>query len=297
MPVESVVDMGTRGTGNTRAERRRLARHEKEGRARPRGRPNLRLLSVAVVLVTTVVVMANWEKTPPDGPVLQGFEILATHPHDPDAFTQGLAWHAGHLFEGTGRIGTSWLRKVVLETGEVTQEHVLAGRLFGEGITVFGDRIIQLTYKAGEGIVYDLASFEEKRRFQYPGEGWGLTHDGKRLIMSNGSSELWYLDTETFERRGELAVTSHGKPVKLLNELEFVRGEIWANIWNSDRIARIDPRTGEVRAYVDLSDLKRAGGISGDVEVLNGIAWDAAEDRIFVTGKLWPRLFQIRVIE
>ena len=185
---------------------------------------------------------------------------------------------------------------MALDTGKVLQDHRLASHLFGEGMAIFKDRIIQLTWHAGVGIVYDLKSFKETKRFHYEGEGWGLTHDGRRLILSDGSDRISFLDAVTFERQGSIAVRHGKRPIHKLNELEYVKGEILANIWETDLIARIDPGTGEVRGFIDLTTLRKKGGISRQAGVLNGIAYDAEKDRLFVTGKNWPKLFEIKLV-
>jgi glutaminyl-peptide cyclotransferase len=221
-------------------------------------------------------------------------EIVASYPHDPAAFTQGLTIDKGELFEGTGRHGESSLRKVNLETGEILQRKNLGVRYFGEGITVLGNRIYQLTWQSHIGFVYDRDSFEQLQTFFLPGEGWGLTDDGEHLIVSDGTPIMRFLDPGKLNEVKRITVTEAGKPLDRLNELEYINGEIWANIWYSDQIVRIDPATGAVTSRVDLSSLnqqKRAD------DVLNGIAWDPESGRLFVTGKLWPMLYEIRVLE
>jgi glutamine cyclotransferase len=230
-----------------------------------------------------------------EAPVL-GYQVVRSFPHDPAAFTQGLIFRDGVLYEGTGLKGQSSLRKVRLETGEVLQQRALEARYFGEGITDWNDAIVQLTWQAGIGFVYDRAGFTLKRTFSYTGEGWGLTHDGTRLIMSDGSASLRFLDPGTFRETGRLTVRDGGTAVGSLNELEFVRGEIYANVWQTDRIVRIDPRRGNVTATIDLTGLLPAAE-RARVDVLNGIAYDPQRDRLFVTGKLWLRLFEIRVVK
>ncbi len=228
-----------------------------------------------------------------------GYEIVHTYPHDRYAFTQGLFYLDGYLYEGTGLEEQSSIRKVKLETGEVLQKRDLPGQYFGEGIVNWKDRLIELTWKAEAGFVYDLATFAPRSEFRYPGEGWGLTQDGKRIIMSDGSSQLRFWDPETLKETGRITVTDQGRPVKDLNELEWVKGEIYANVWQTDRIVRIDPRTGNVTGWIDLAGLltpaDRAETPEGDV--LNGIAYDAQRDRLFVTGKRWPKLFEIRLVK
>lgn len=226
-----------------------------------------------------------------------GYKVVRSYPHDPQAFTQGLAWHDGVLYEGTGLHGQSSIRKVRLETGEVLQIRHLDKRFFGEGIAIWKDSLIQLTWQSEIGFVYDLATFEPRRTFKYTGEGWGLTHDGTRLIMSDGSATgtLRWLDPGTFRETGRLTVRDGSVPVSGLNELEFVKGEIFANVWKTDRIARISPETGQVTGWIDVRGLLDPREAAG-VDVFNGIAYDAAADRLFVTGKLWPRLFEIQIV-
>ncbi len=230
-------------------------------------------------------------------PPVYGYQIVDSYPHDNRAFTQGLLFVDGFLYESTGRAGQSTIRKVKLETGEVLQRRALDPRLFGEGMVNWGDRLIALTYTTQLGFVFDRKTFEPIRQFRYAGEGWGLTQDGKRLIMSDGSSELRFWDPETLQETGRLRVTEDGKPIDKLNELEWVRGEIFANVWQTNRIARIDPSSGKVVGWIDL------GGLMSGVykldpieEVLNGIAYDAKRDRLFVTGKNWPRIFHIKLV-
>jgi glutaminyl-peptide cyclotransferase len=228
---------------------------------------------------------------------VQGYEIVRVYPHDRNAFTQGLIWLDGALYESTGLNGASSVRRVQLESGRVLARHDLDNRYFGEGLAAWGSQLIQLTYRAGVGFVYDRATLRQRQTFRYAGEGWGLTHDGRRLIMSDGTPVLRFLDPLTFRQIYELRVHDGGQPVVNLNELEFVRGEIWANVWRTDRIARIDPQTGQVKAWIDLSGLLSPAERTGTVDELNGIAWDEQRDRVFVTGKRWPKLFQIRVKE
>ena len=228
------------------------------------------------------------------------YEVVHSFPHDTGAFTQGLAIVGDTLYESTGNYGRSSLRRVALRTGEVERVRRLSSTIFGEGLALYDDKIIQLTWKSGVGFIYDRESFEMLRSVSYSGEGWGITYDGARFIMSDGSSLLYFRDKVTFEVTGRVVVRDENGPVRLLNELEYVKGEIYANIWQEDRIARIDPETGRVTGWIDLKGLLEASGQDLDGEttdVLNGIAYDAAGDRLFVTGKWWPRLFQIRLIE
>ena len=226
-----------------------------------------------------------------------GFKIINTYPHDPNAYIQGLVYENGFFYEGTGLKGRSTLRKVELETGKVLQLTNLLPELFGEGITIFGDRIIQLTWHAGIGFVYDQESFELLQLFNYPTEGWGITHDGERLIMSDGTANLYFWDPDSLAEIGRVEVFDNGQPVTWLNELEYINGEIFANVWQTDRIARIDPDTGRVVGWIDLTGLQSPEDRSQQRgAVLNGIAYDADNDRLFVTGKLWPKLYEIELI-
>ena len=225
------------------------------------------------------------------------YKITNTYPHDPNAFTQGLAFEDGFLYEGTGRQGHSQLRKVKLETGQILQSHKLPSQFFGEGITIYRDKIIQLTWHSKVGFVYDRQSFKLIKTFDYPTQGWGITNDGKNLITSDGTSRLFFLDPETFEQVHQIEALYNNRPLIGLNELEYVKGRIYANIWGTDRIAQIDPKTGKVTAWIDLAGLLTPQDRTGRlVDVLNGIAYDKLNDRLFVTGKLWPRLFEIELV-
>jgi glutaminyl-peptide cyclotransferase len=230
-----------------------------------------------------------------DAPPEYGYKIVHTYAHDPKAFTQGLFFLDGYLYESTGLKGQSSIRKVRLDTGEVLQRRPLASAYFGEGIVNWKGRLIALTYTTQVGFVFDLATFEPLQQFSYPGEGWGLTHDGKRIIMSDGTAELRFWSPDTLKETGRLKVTDRGVPVERLNELEWVRGEIYANVWQTNRIARIDPGSGKVVGWIDLTGLLSGIYRLQTDDVLNGIAYDAAGDRLFVTGKNWPRLFEIRL--
>jgi glutamine cyclotransferase len=223
-----------------------------------------------------------------------GFRIVHTYPHDRDAFTQGLVYHDGFLYEGTGLEGKSSLRKVDLTTGQVLQRVDLPHAYFGEGIVIWKDKVIQLTWRSRIGFVYELATFKQLRTFNYSREGWGITQDGKRLIMSDGSASLFFWNPETLEETGRLPVDDNGRPVSNLNELEYIHGEIYANVWQSDRIARISPATGHVISWIDLAPLRAELRTSRD-DVLNGIAYDVKQNRLFVTGKNWSKLFEIRL--
>jgi len=223
------------------------------------------------------------------------YDVVASYPHDPAAFTQGLQWHDGRLFESTGQVGTSWLREVELQSGRVVREQALEAPHFGEGMVILGGTLYQITWQSGKAFTYDWTTFRRTGSFSYEGEGWGLTTDGTAVIMSNGTSVLTWRDPKTFAVQKQLTVSDHGTPVSQLNELEWVKGEIWANLWQSDQIARINPATGDVTGWIDLQGILPALDRTGKEDVLNGIAYDAAGDRIFVTGKLWPKLFEIRI--
>jgi len=224
------------------------------------------------------------------------YKIVRDYPHDPKAFTQGLEYRDGFLYEGTGLNGRSWLRKERLETGEVLEQTSLSPDYFGEGITVLGAEIFQLTWQSHVGFVYGRASFRVERRFSYPGEGWGLTNDGRQIYMSDGSSAIRVLDPRTFAEKRRIQVRDGGAPVNELNELEWVNGEILANVWQTDRIARISPATGQVAGWLDCSGMLPSVFRSSPDAVLNGIAYDARTKRLFVTGKLWPKLYQIQIV-
>jgi glutaminyl-peptide cyclotransferase len=232
----------------------------------------------------------------PAAPPIAGYEVIAAYPHDPRAWTQGLIFVDGTLYEGTGQArGPATLSRLELETGTVLQRCQLPMEFFGEGVTIFGDAIYQLTWRSGVGFVYDKASFAFRRAWSYPTEGWGLTHDGTRLIMSDGTSTLHFLDPQTLEEIGRIDAHDQNGPVFRLNELEYINGQIYANVWLTDLIARIDPQSGQVLGWIDLSGLLSEADRAQPVAELNGIAYDAERDRLFVTGKLWPKLFEIRL--
>lgn len=233
---------------------------------------------------------------------VHGYRVVNTYPHDKEAYCQGLVYTDGILYESTGLKGKSTVRHVDLTSGGVRKKTSLDATLFGEGIAVLGDRIIQVTWESRKGFVYDKKTLRVLSEFKYEGQGWGLTHDGKRLILSDGTSTLRFLDPKTFEVIGKLDVRSGNDEVPRLNELEFIKGEIWANLYLPDqpkswRIARIDPETGNVNSFIDLRGILDNADFHSGLDVLNGIAWDAEKDRIFVTGKNWPKLFEIEVVE
>jgi glutamine cyclotransferase len=225
-----------------------------------------------------------------------GYRVVNVYPHDPDAYTQGLIYREGFLFESTGLNGRSTLRKVQLETGQVVQQYRLDQAHFGEGLTERNGELVQLTWRSGVAFVYDLVSFAPRRTFGYSGEGWGLTHDRDVLILSDGTEVLRFLDPGTFREVKRVRVSDGGTGVRNLNELEYVRGEVYANVWHTDRIARISPQSGRVVGWIDLKGLLPPVYRLDPEAVLNGIAYDSARDRLFVTGKLWPRLFEIEVV-
>jgi len=225
-----------------------------------------------------------------------GYEIVRTFPHDPTAFTEGLFYLDGFLYESTGLEQHSSIRKVRLETGEVVQNLDVPAQYFGEGIVNWKSHLISLTWKSHVGFVRDLATFKVQRQFQYEGEGWALTQDGKQILMSDGTSEIRLLNPQTLKPTGRIQVTLEGKPISNLNELEWVKGEIYANVWRTNFIVRIDPHTGDVVGIVNLAGLLAGPDVvPGQTDVLNGIAYDAKADRLFVTGKNWPKLFEIRL--
>lgn len=228
-------------------------------------------------------------------PPVYGYEVVRTFPHDPTAFTQGLVIRDGVLLESTGRAPSS-VRRVRLEDGVVLQKHELAPEYFGEGLTEIGGRLVTLTWNNGVGFVWNAADLKPLSRFTYEGEGWGLTHDGARLILSDGSPVLRFFDPATFAETGRIPVTVNGRPLRQLNELEWIDGEVWANVWQTNYIVRIDPASGHVVGIIDLNGLLPADLIKDpNDDVLNGIAWDAKTRRLFVTGKNWPSLFEIKL--
>jgi len=226
-----------------------------------------------------------------------GYQVVKVYPHDPSAFTEGLFYRDGYLYESTGLNGQSEIRKEELATAKVVMRHALPSGFFGEGIVDDGKRLIQLTWRNQIGFIYDLKTFAPEGQFAYAGEGWALTSDDRRLIMSDGTPVLRFLDARTLKETGRVTVTADGRPVQNINELEWVKGEVFANIWMTNWIARIDPHTGRVVGLIDLTGIISAAEAGSDSDnVLNGIAYDAAHDRLFVTGKRWPKLFQIKLV-
>ena len=250
------------------------------GKARPQS------ISIFITILSDIV------------PAGYGYRVEKVFPHDIRAYTQGLLYHNGFIYEGTGLEGKSALRKTDLETGGVIRNHNLESRFFGEGITIHGNQIYQLTWKTKVGFVYDLETFRELGRFYYNTEGWGLTTMGDRLVMSDGTNKLYFIEPVNYTIVGTIEVYDNKSLVMYLNELEYINGEIWANVYMTDLIARIDPATGKVNGYVDLAGIMPESERQNDGDdVLNGIAWDNETGRIFVTGKNWPKLFQIRITE
>jgi glutaminyl-peptide cyclotransferase len=226
------------------------------------------------------------------------YEVVHVFPHDPTAFTQGLVYTDGRLYESTGLNGRSSLRMVDLSTGKVLQRYNLPGEYFGEGLTDWGSHLVQLTWKNGIAFVYDRFSFAARATFHYKGEGWGLTHDASSLILSDGSPTLRFLNPETFREVKRISAhDDQGRLIQNLNELEYIHNEIYANVWQTDKIVRISPQTGRVLGWIDLAGLMDKDEVPDSDGVLNGIAYDAKAQRLFVTGKLWPRLFEIKIIQ
>lgn len=260
-------------------------------------------LALALALATPACAQQQAPATPSNdsaqtaapAAVNYGYRVVATYPHDTRAFTQGLFYLNGHLYESTGQVGESTIRKVRFEDGRVLQSVPIPPGLFGEGIVNFGNEIISITWQGGRGFRWDLATFRQLGEWRYEGEGWGLTQNGTDIIMSDGSSALRFLDPATLAERRRITVTRDGAEVTQLNELEWVNGEIFANVWQTPLIVRIDPASGRVTGVIDLTGLAAQNGDASD-RVLNGIAYDRQGDRLFVTGKYWPRLYEIDLV-
>ena len=250
-----------------------------------------RLLKAAFILCAAAGAAAVRAAIP-----TYGVEVIHTYPHDPTAYTEGLFYLDGYLYESTGLEQHSSIRKVKLETGAVLQKLDIPPQYFGEGIVNWNRRLISLTWKSHIGFIFDLATFKRQRQFRYDGEGWALTQDGKQILMSDGTPQIRFINPQTLKETGRITVTLDGKPVRNVNELEWVKGEIYANVWQTDWILRIDPHDGRVVGLINLAGLLRPSDrIPGQTDVLNGIAYDAKGDRLFVTGKNWPKLFEIRL--
>jgi glutaminyl-peptide cyclotransferase len=251
-------------------------------------------IALLIGIIITISVISNdilRPKQVSSSPLNQTYSVVREYPHDTEAFTQGLVFVDGFLYEGTGLEGHSSLRLVDLETGAVLKKVNLPDEYFGEGIAVVDNRIIQLTWQSNIGFVYDKVSLKLIGNFSYPTEGWGLTYNGNHLIMSDGTSNLYFLDPETFERVGQVIVLDGTNPVTRLNELEYIKGYIYANIWLKEKIAIINPQTGQIEAWIDLTGLE-----STIINQANGIAYDQLNDRLFVTGKNWPKLYEIKIV-
>jgi glutaminyl-peptide cyclotransferase len=242
------------------------------------------------------LVIAAFCMIPVLGCAADSYRVVHTYPHDPNAFTQGLVFIDGHLYESDGRFGQSTLRMDDLTTGRALQEIHLGSQYFAEGLTNWGSELIQLTWQSHTAFVYDRFSFRLLHTLHYPWEGWGLTQDGKSLILSDGSADLHFLDPATLRELRHVTVRDHGRSIDQLNELEYIHGEIYANVWHTDRIARISPATGDVLGWIDLTGLLPPGSVTDPEAVLNGIAWDPEHNRLYVTGKLWPKLFEIQIV-
>lgn len=254
------------------------------------------ILVIAAVLVAGVVslVLLNPSQTPIDSgsPTLYAYHIVKTYPHDTTAFTEGLVFDNGVLYESTGEYGSSSLRRVNLENGMVQQEVMLPNQYFGEGLTVVNDSLVQLTWQSNIGFIYDKQTFRLRGNFSYSSQGWGLTYNGSELIMSDGTSNLTFLDPATFQKTGQISVHDGNTPVTNINELEYVKGDLYANIWLQQKIAIINPQTGLVKGWIDLTGIYQSNNTD---DVLNGIAYDIQTNRLFVTGKDWPNLYQITI--
>jgi glutamine cyclotransferase len=253
------------------------------------------LLILGALGALTLINFLSPPWVPTTGTPVYGYRVLATYPHDSEAFTEGLVFLGGYLYEGTGLNGRSSIRQQNLTTGEVLRTASLPQQYFGEGITILGGQVYQLTWQSHIGFVYDL-NFTPIREFDYTTEGWGLTHNGSHLIMSDGTSNLYFLDPETLSVVDYVQVHDGNASVVKLNELEYIKGEVWANVWQTDLVVRISPSDGRVLGWIDLSGLLNPQETLPTVDVLNGIAYDAAEDRILVTGKFWPTIFCIELI-
>ncbi len=250
------------------------------------------LRGLSGLILSSVLVTSALAATAPVG----GYTVVKAYPHDTAAFTEGLFYRDGFIFESTGLKGRSFIRKWNLETGVSEQERIVDSRYFGEGVVDWKNRLYALTWTDEIGIIYDIDSFERIGEFSYPGEGWALTRDDKRIMMSDGTSFIRFLDPDTLKETGRIEITDHGVPVRNLNELEWVKGELLANVWQTTRIARIDIKTGNVVGWIELAGLLKEAGVTGTQDdVLNGIAYDAVGDRLFVTGKLWPKLYEIKL--
>jgi glutamine cyclotransferase len=249
------------------------------------------ILAIALACPNSSTAILQADSVP-----VYSYEVLNSWPHDAEAYTQGLVFHDGALFESTGLRGSSSLRRVELKTGKVKKKVEVSRAYFAEGMTIFQDKIFQLTWQEQKGFVYDLKKFKQEGEFTYEGQGWGLTHDNHSLILSDGTNRIRFLDPVTFQVQRTISVYDNGQALTELNELEYIKGEIYANIWKSDRIVRLDPNTGKINAWIDMTGLHHIGDGSDAENCLNGIAYDAETDRLFVTGKRWPKVFEIKLV-
>jgi glutaminyl-peptide cyclotransferase len=283
-----------------RTRDKRSARADGSAAGRPRHGRILLAVAVVAAVAATFLSAANRKEPTASANAEQmaryGYRVVQVFPHDPRAFTQGLVFRDGFLYESTGLEGKSELRKVRLETGEVVERRAVDARYFAEGLADFGDRLFQLTWRSQIGFVYGLQDFKPQRTFNYVGEGWGLASDAKRLVMSDGTATLRFIDPASLRETGRMQVTEQGRPISNLNELEVVKGQIFANVWQSDHVVMIEPSDGRVAGRIDLTGLLPFEDRPG-VDVLNGIAWDRERDRLFVTGKWWPKLFEIQLVK
>lgn len=254
-------------------------------------------LSMLIAALTAVACNDEGTKNPgsSNAPRVVGYEVVNTWPHASDAYTQGLIFHEGKIIESTGQEGKSSIRRLEIQTGDILQRVSLPFEYFGEGLTLLNGKLYQLTWQHKKGFIYDVATFQKLGEFNYYGEGWGLTDDEQSLILSDGTNRLRFIDPSTFQVKRVIAVADGGVPISQLNELEYVKGEILANVWHQDRIARIDPQSGKVLGWIDLKGLISPNELPDSEAVLNGIAYDEQSGRLFVTGKLWPKLFEIRI--
>lgn len=269
----------------------------------------IKILSICLLIFSVVLFVVSCQsenKVKPEEKTSNGkdisvqkysYTVVNAYPHDPKAFTQGLIYDHGFLYEGTGLMGQSSIRKVELETGKILKQIKIPDEYFGEGLTVQDNKIIQLTWQSKKGFVYDKNNFKKIDDFSYSTEGWGITHDGHRFIMSDGTSKIYFLNFKDFQVDKSIEVRYGDTPVSQLNELEFIKGELYANIWQTDQIAIISTKTGKVTGWIDLTGLLKEGESQQPVDVLNGIAYDSQKDRLFVTGKLWPKLFEIKLVK
>jgi glutaminyl-peptide cyclotransferase len=252
------------------------------------------VLFIAVIVLSAVVLLVlTYQGQTPQSPTAYGYRVINTYPHDTAAYTEGLIFHNGTLYESTGGLGTSYLRRVDLQTGNVLQQVDLSSGFYGEGLTLVNDSLVQLTWQNKVGFVYDAQTFGLMGNFSYATQGWGLTFDGNRLIMSDGTANLYFLDPASYAVIGQISVKDGNRSVTNINELEYVNGDVYANIWHTTNLAIINPTNGQIKGWIDLSGLHQP---QGPDDVLNGIAYDQNTGRLFVTGKNWPNLYQIELV-